>query len=633
MRSPSPPPRWSPHSRAAWAWSRSRSRPGRDARAPGRRRRGRRGRHARRDSRARLRRLGRALHSCSPASCLGVALIAVTPARPRRTGAHASRRPARRRRAHGGDDHRGHDRPLGRRGRGPRRLVRRQRRSGSSSPPRSRSTTSRRASRSAWLLVPRGESVLSAAGWSIFSSLPGRGSQCPRSSSSRSSARSCPSASVRGRCDGVARASPSCCRSAPRGHRADGRGGAHPVVRGDRAAGAARARLKGPSPGGGGTPGSRDCQARPRRRSRAYPAQQVAPLGPRGDDLVEDLVSAAAYSPWPITREVGSSPLSPSWASSCSPAVGSVRASRNAATEVGELYTNELADDAAIAERLDGGDPRTPYSSARTGFASTSTFGELHLSATRLISFSSTGVSVRHGPHHSAQKSTTTGNWRSGRRPRRRMSAPVTSTRHETSSSRRGFRAYVERPQCASGAEIPMARRRRRPSMRQPNLDRRRSRDPSCPPHSARSEPAGGRAAFAFVGTPTSRPTPLSRPRGGRRARGAQGFRAERGAAHAALVVNLVDPEAPSRTGGVPAARFVAALWSCPISRSTCSARPTPIGRALANVSLMFVPGSGRVVHDDGARQLPRARTTATWRRWLALGRGAARSRWRPRGS
>src|ERR1700743_793056 len=56
-----------------------------------------------------------------------------------------------------------------------------------------------------------------------------------------------------------------------------------------------------------------------------------------------------------------------------------------------------------------GGTPRTPYFCGVPGFSSMLIFTTVTFSPSSLDSSSSAGPIMRHGPHHSAQKSTTTG--------------------------------------------------------------------------------------------------------------------------------------------------------------------------------------------------------------------------------
>jgi hypothetical protein len=73
------------------------------------------------------------------------------------------------------------------------------------------------------------------------------------------------------------------------------------------------------------------------------------------------------------------------------------------------LGADELADQLAVLERLDRGMPWIRKAAEICWLASVSSLAR-SMSGSRLrTSSSSTGVSCRQGPHHSAQKSTTTG--------------------------------------------------------------------------------------------------------------------------------------------------------------------------------------------------------------------------------
>ena len=56
--------------------------------------------------------------------------------------------------------------------------------------------------------------------------------------------------------------------------------------------------------------------------------------------------------------------------------------------------------------------PRTPYCAGRLGFSSTFTLATMSLPSYSVASSSSAGPIILQGPHHSAQKSTSTGTWR-----------------------------------------------------------------------------------------------------------------------------------------------------------------------------------------------------------------------------
>ena len=70
---------------------------------------------------------------------------------------------------------------------------------------------------------------------------------------------------------------------------------------------------------------------------------------------------------------------------------------------------DELPDDLPLRKALTAGMPRIPYSIASSWFESTSTLTSARFPARASASRSSTGPSIRQGPHQAAQKSTTTG--------------------------------------------------------------------------------------------------------------------------------------------------------------------------------------------------------------------------------
>ena len=76
------------------------------------------------------------------------------------------------------------------------------------------------------------------------------------------------------------------------------------------------------------------------------------------------------------------------------------------------LGADELGGHLAVLERLDRRDALDPEGPRETpGLASTSSLASSILPARAATAFSITGPSWRQGPHHSAQKSTTTGTW------------------------------------------------------------------------------------------------------------------------------------------------------------------------------------------------------------------------------
>src|SRR5215469_145255 len=60
-------------------------------------------------------------------------------------------------------------------------------------------------------------------------------------------------------------------------------------------------------------------------------------------------------------------------------------------------------------KRIRNGIPETWYSPARFGLSSVFNFTNFALPACEEATFSTTGPSILHGPHHGAQKSTSTG--------------------------------------------------------------------------------------------------------------------------------------------------------------------------------------------------------------------------------
>ena len=86
-----------------------------------------------------------------------------------------------------------------------------------------------------------------------------------------------------------------------------------------------------------------------------------------------------------------------------------MRSSRNAATFAGGCAPTNSATTAPLRNALTAGMPRMSYMPAISGFASTSTFASTISPSRAAASRSSTGPSMRHGPHQAAQKSTTTG--------------------------------------------------------------------------------------------------------------------------------------------------------------------------------------------------------------------------------
>ena len=89
---------------------------------------------------------------------------------------------------------------------------------------------------------------------------------------------------------------------------------------------------------------------------------------------------------------------------------------------------DELVDHLAVAECLDGRDPLHLEAGPQRWFASTSTLASRTRPPRAASAASRAGVSVRQGPHHSAQKSTTTGVLRESSTTSRSKVASVTST-------------------------------------------------------------------------------------------------------------------------------------------------------------------------------------------------------------
>ena len=89
----------------------------------------------------------------------------------------------------------------------------------------------------------------------------------------------------------------------------------------------------------------------------------------------------------------------------------------------------------------------------------------------------------------------------------------------------------------------------------------------------------------------------------------AQGFEPAAEAIEADLVVNVVDPARPRPFRRKSRGTFVAALAVLPEEPADGLRETYPLlVRALANIVLCYIPGDGRLVHDDGARPLRRLR-------------------------
>jgi hypothetical protein len=107
-----------------------------------------------------------------------------------------------------------------------------------------------------------------------------------------------------------------------------------------------------------------------------------------------------------------------------------------------------------------------------------------------------------------------------------------------------------------------------------------------------RRAPRQPRGSYAFTGTPTS-PTHTAVAEEMAAALGMRGFE-RTDAADAGLVVNLVDPAAPRPFRRRARGTFVAALWELPEQPDDVLVAAYPmLVRALANVSLLTVPGRG----------------------------------------
>jgi ribulose-5-phosphate 4-epimerase/fuculose-1-phosphate aldolase len=107
-----------------------------------------------------------------------------------------------------------------------------------------------------------------------------------------------------------------------------------------------------------------------------------------------------------------------------------------------------------------------------------------------------------------------------------------------------------------------------------------------------RRAPRRPRGSYAFAGAPTS-PTHAALVDEMTIALGARGFE-RTDAADAGLVINLVDPAAPKPFRRRARGTFVAALWELPDEPADVLAAAYPmLVRALANVSLLTVPGRG----------------------------------------
>jgi hypothetical protein len=115
-------------------------------------------------------------------------------------------------------------------------------------------------------------------------------------------------------------------------------------------------------------------------------------------------MSARRGSSSAASRSESSSPF----ASSSSAREGASESNSSSTFAFGTAPTNSPATSPS-RKALTAGMPCTPKRAARPWLASTSTFASTTLPSRACSAASSAGPSVRHGPHHSAQKSTTTG--------------------------------------------------------------------------------------------------------------------------------------------------------------------------------------------------------------------------------
>src|SRR5919201_5049018 len=139
----------------------------------------------------------------------------------------------------------------------------------------------------------------------------------------------------------------------------------------------------------------------------------------------------------------GRSPEACSSASSRSPGVGASTSSRKDPTDCGDCAPTNSRTTRPFRKAFTAGMPRMPNSSARRGFASTSTFTSESRPSRAATSRSSTGASAWHGPHHSAQKSTTTGCSRERSTTWVSKVASVTSTASNLAATLASMRALV----------------------------------------------------------------------------------------------------------------------------------------------------------------------------------------------
>ena len=228
-------------------------------------------------------------------------------------------------------------------------------------------------------------------------------------------------------------------------------------------------------------------------------AQPLALVG-RADGTASTM-SRSAPSTSPASSAAttaGSSPLARSSSSRTSARGGASSSSRNASTAVRERAPVNSATTLPSRNAFTAGIPLTENRCERAGFASTSTLTSSTAPSRASTAASRTGASAWHGPHHSAQKSTSD----------RRLD-PTASRRRP----RRSTRSRPSRSAPASGRRRP--RRSRRPA---PPRRARAARRPASGAR-GRSRSAPTRRAGA-----RARPRP-SRSRAARRSRRCRGGR------------------------------------------------------------------------------------------------------------
>ncbi len=164
--------------------------------------------------------------------------------------------------------------------------------------------------------------------------------------------------------------------------------------------------------------GCRDAVALPRARSGRRARRPRSCPGPLEQRQRAVAVAAAEQDPRQRHRGVCASrararPLRAATASSpsaisCSAAEGQSE-SRKRSTLCAGLRADELGDDLAVRNALTAGMLWIRKCRARFGLASVSSLASSTCPSRAATACSSTGPSCRQGPHHSAQKSTTTG--------------------------------------------------------------------------------------------------------------------------------------------------------------------------------------------------------------------------------